>query len=114
MSRADLLTCHDTLTTLARSLMDAKNRDYAGEQAAEQDSLANFRLASTMGLVRDVPTSVLVRLTDKVMRLASFCQTGTLAVKGESARDTVLDIINYAVLFDAAVKDESIGHKETA
>ncbi len=82
-----LLKLHFELSEEARLLMEKKNHDYA----SPQDPYRNFRLYGILG--------VLVRLGDKQARLMSFVEQQTLKVGDESIRDTVKDIINYAVIF---------------
>ena len=48
----------------------------------------------------------LVRVIDKVSRLATFVEAGELKVKGETWKDAVLDIMNYMILFSAYVSDK--------
>ena len=74
--------CHDAL-----ELMTKKNHDYA----SLEDPYRNFRQFGRFG--------ILVRLGDKFARLRSFEEQGELKVQDESVRDTLLDIINYAVLY---------------
>lgn len=89
MTRDDLLAMHTVLCDRAKELMKAKNHDYA----AESDPFRNFRRHGSHG--------ILVRMDDKFCRLQSFEENKVLAVKGESVMDTVLDVINYAVLYAA-------------
>ena len=70
---------------------DKKNADYAGSE----DSLANLRMCEKMGLSSFI--GVVVRLSDKFCRLMRFCKTKELAVKDESIKDTLKDIVNYAI-----------------
>lgn len=84
-----LMEIHNELVTEAWDLMKTKNADYAGES----DPFRNFRRYGTLG--------VLVRLSDKIARLETFHERGEFSVKDESLRDTVRDIINYAVIFYA-------------
>lgn len=84
--RGQLLRLHYELCEEARLLMEKKNHDYANDQ----DPFANFRMFGVLG--------VAVRLGDKLSRLTSFLQQGQLSVD-ESLRDTVLDMINYCVIF---------------
>jgi hypothetical protein len=74
--------CHDALELMAK-----KNHDYA----SIEDPYRNFRQFGRFG--------ILVRLGDKFARLRSFEEQGELKVQDESIRDTLLDIINYAVLY---------------
>lgn len=85
--RADLYQAHETLSTEALELMTRKNQDYA----CQADPYRNFRSFGSLG--------VLVRLSDKLSRLRSFEENGTFAVADEKLRDTVLDAINYLVIY---------------
>ena len=87
--RQKLIEFHAKMTTEARELMIKKNADYA----AEGDPFKNFRTFGTFG--------ILVRLSDKLARLQGFEERHELAVKDESIRDTILDVVNYAVLYEA-------------
>tara|TARA_B100001094_G_scaffold310416_1_gene345018 strand:+ start:5735 stop:5944 length:210 start_codon:yes stop_codon:yes gene_type:complete len=42
------------------------------------------------------PVGVVVRIGDKVQRLASISKTQVTLVKDESLRDTLMDLANYA------------------
>ena len=98
MNREDLLNIHETLTRRARELMDKKNRDYAGRGGTEP--FANFTRVESMGIC-STELGMLVRITDKLSRLSSFAESGKLAVENESFEDTIIDVINYMVLFYA-------------
>src|SRR5256885_4133727 len=89
MDRGDLLELHAKLTDEARKLIVIKNADYAG---VDGDPFRNFRRWGLLG--------ILVRLSDKVARLETFVSRGNLQIKAEQVRDSVLDIINYAILFE--------------
>jgi len=78
----------------ARLLMEKKNHDYSKLGAFD-----NLKLCEAAGVCSPT-TGVLVRMCDKIGRLASVLEKGT-AVKDESVRDTVIDLINYAVILDA-------------
>jgi len=100
-SQAELIEYHKQLTEQARSLMERKNSDYANAGGdATTDPFKNFRIAEHLGLCR-AEDGVLVRLTDKISRLATFVERGDLKVKDESVRDTIIDVINYVVIFGA-------------
>ena len=93
MTREDLRLLHEALCEEARQLMKAKNHDYA----CTEDPFRNFRTYGALG--------ILVRLSDKEARLRSFIENGKLEVTNESVRDTILDLINYAVLFHGYLLD---------
>ena len=83
-----------------RRVHDAKNHDYAGNRA---DPLANFRECEKLGL--PAWKGVVVRMTDKLARLASFAKQGELKVKSEGICDTLLDLANYALLCRILVEE---------
>lgn len=85
-TRAQLIALQKQLCDKAREVMQAKNADYA----STDDPFKNFRRRGRRG--------ILTRLEDKFERLDTFCDRGKFDVD-ESLEDTVLDIINYAVLF---------------
>ena len=94
LSRIDLLKLHSSVTDKAREIMTAKNQDYAHEK----DVFRNFRRYGTLG--------VLVRLYDKLARLDSFEENKTFAVQDEKLVDTIVDIVNYAVIYYAMKNEE--------
>ena len=99
MDQAEYLDFHRTLLEEATKVTAAKNTDYSGEGA---DAFKNFRGAESVG----VPAAVgaFIRLTDKVARMARLLQAPA-AVTTESFRDTVVDLVNYAVIV-AALQEE--------
>lgn len=100
--RHGLLVAHEVMCAKARNLMAKKNMDYAGEE----DIFANFRRTEDMGITT-TEKGFLVRMTDKFSRLSTFTENNELAVKDESVEDTLIDIINYAVLFHHYVKTKN-------
>jgi hypothetical protein len=59
-------------------MFEKKNKDYG-------DAFATYG-----------PIGVVVRIGDKVQRLASISKTQVTLVKDESLRDTLMDLANYA------------------
>lgn len=96
ISREQLLKLHEDVTAKAREVMTAKNHDYA----AEEDVFRNFRYFGGLG--------ILVRLSDKLARLRSFEENGKFKVEDEKLLDTVIDAINYAVIY-LAYKQDGVG-----
>lgn len=66
------------------ALYERKNHDYGG---------SFHRSFLEHGMM--IP---LIRLEDKLNRLNALCRAGQYLVKGESVRDTLLDLANYAVM----------------
>jgi hypothetical protein len=64
----------------AMEIFKKKNSDYG-------DSFANYG-----------PVGVIVRLGDKINRLANITKSGVTLVNDESIRDTLIDLHNYAAM----------------
>lgn len=78
-------------------LIQKKGHDYNREQQNSGDTLFNLRVAELLGIVATAERGILVRLSDKFMRLISLMAPGVEAqVSGESVRDTIKDIHNYS------------------
>lgn len=84
--------------------MRKKNADYAGNEGKEP--FANFTRVESMGIC-STEQGFLVRMTDKMSRLSSFVESGKLAVENESFEDTIIDIVNYAVLMYSYLHDKN-------
>lgn len=69
----------------------SKSRDYG----SETDPLANIRNGATFVGIEPW-RAAMVRLSDKVTRLATFNRTGTLTHEG--VEDTLLDLASYSLL----------------
>lgn len=103
MTRDELLEWHKQICESGRTLMDAKNRDYAGNDGREP--FANFTRVESMGIC-STEQGFMVRLTDKMSRLSSFIESGKLHVSNETVMDTCVDVINYMVLLSAYLKEK--------
>lgn len=101
MNTERLLATHDTLCEKARAIMVKKNHDYAG--ASGETPFRNFEACELLGITT-TEQGFLVRMTDKFRRLVTFVVDGELKVEGEMLDDTLLDLINYCVLFAAHAK----------
>lgn len=84
---------HDDST----ALIAKKGHDYNRTQQLAGDTLFNLKVAELLGIVPTAERGILVRLSDKFMRLISLMEPGVEAsVSGESVRDTVIDLHNYS------------------
>ena len=104
MNRDGLLQLHTKLTQEAKDLMEQKNHDYSGGESKDQPFL-NFSRVESMGIT-STEKGFLVRMTDKMSRLSTFCQEGDFKVDDENLRDTIIDIINYSILLYAYVESK--------
>lgn len=103
MTRDELFNMHIKMCSEALELMKRKNADYAGGVA---DPFANFRRAEALGIC-STEQAFLVRMTDKMSRLATYAQRGDLKVSDETVHDTIIDMINYSVLLAAFIRQKS-------
>lgn len=90
------------MTAKAFEILKAKNADYS-----KGTPLGNFYVTEAIQ-AGTAENGIIIRLSDKLSRLVSVLEKGT-QVKSESAKDTILDIINYAVLLYAVVEDKETG-----
>jgi len=103
MNRHQLIEYHAEITAAARKLMQRKNHDYAGDDA--KNPWMNFERSEIMGVCK-TEQAFMVRILDKVSRLITFIDAGELQVKEEGVQDSIIDIINYMVLFGAFIEDQ--------
>lgn len=97
MTTPRLLSLHASLTEEARRLMEKKNADYADNHSPFGnldlvEAISRGEMSTELGII--------IRLGDKLSRLYTSTRR-ELSVKDEGIRDTLLDIINYAVLLYA-------------
>ncbi len=109
MNVTELLELHDETTNKCRKIMEVKNNDYTGGKGSD-DPFANFRSATILG-VHPV-TGILMRVMDKIQRIKTFTNDGQLSVKGETVDDACEDIINYAILAKAMLKQEREANRQ--
>lgn len=102
MTRERLFELHQEMTAKAFEILKAKNADYS-----KGTPLGNFYVTEAIQ-AGTAENGIIIRLSDKISRLVSVLEKG-LQVKTESAKDTILDIINYAVLLAAVVEDKETG-----
>jgi len=104
MNTERLLQLHEETSELSRDIMRRKNSDYTGGSGAT-DALENFKASKALGL--HPVTGLLLRVQDKLMRIRSFVSDGELRVVNESVEDACDDIVNYAILCKALLREEA-------
>ena len=78
-------------------LIEKKGHDNNRQQQHGGETLFNLKVAEILGIVSTAERGILVRLSDKFMRMISLMEPGVdPANVGESLRDTVKDLHNYA------------------
>lgn len=105
MTTPELLQFHADLCQKARELMAKKNFDYAGPSG--DTPFANFEATEKLGITT-TEQGMLMRMTDKIMRLSTFAQSGQLKVENEGPLDACTDILNYAILLAAYIKSKGV------
>lgn len=103
MNQADYFAFHEKFCADALALSKKKNNDYAGSGGTQP--FANFERVEALGICA-TEVGFLTRLTDKLCRINTFVQDGVLQVSDESVRDTLIDVVNYAVLLAAYIEDK--------
>jgi hypothetical protein len=88
-----------------KSLHSSKSRDYG----SEHDPLANIRNGALFVGIEPWK-GAMVRLSDKVTRLATFNRTGTLTHEG--VEDNLMDLASYALLALLLYREEHGGTAE--
>lgn len=104
MNRQGLLDFHEHICADARALMERKNHDYTG--SGGESPFANFTRTEALGIC-STEQGFLVRMSDKLSRMASFVNSGEFMVKDEGVRDTLIDLINYSVLLAGWLEEKS-------
>jgi hypothetical protein len=96
----DLFDLQEEMFKTCSNVIKAKNHDYS----SHDDALGNFKITER---VLGVPAEmgILIRVLDKIGRIATFVNKGELKVKGEGVRDATQDIINYMVLLQGVIED---------
>jgi hypothetical protein len=105
MDHQTFLKFHKEFLDKMHATCTAKNKDYAGNNPNDY-AFANFKMSEHLG-VCSIEQGLVVRMSDKLSRLATFVKKGELAVKDESVLDTCQDLANYSVILAAVVKSKS-------
>jgi len=74
---------HKGICNELNKIYEAKNSDYG-------DSFSILR--------KKYPNAILIRLTDKLLRLDRLVSGAVAKVKDESIKDTLLDMANYCIM----------------
>jgi hypothetical protein len=107
ISKEHLLEMRKRLNEKADEILVSKGNDYNAAQQESGDTLFNLRVCALMGIVPSPVDGILVRMSDKLMRLVSLTRPGTVQrVTDESLEDTVIDLRNYADYVLAMVKEQ--------
>lgn len=100
MNSKEFIQFHKETVTRMNEIVTSKNHDYTGDNG---DAFANFKVVEEMGIC-STEQGFLTRMMDKMMRVNTFVQKGTLKVADEKVEDTLLDLANYAILMVGHIK----------
>lgn len=103
MNSIELKKIHEDTCQKCLDVMVKKNSDYTGGTTSK-DVFANFRSADVLGI--HPVQGVLLRIMDKIQRIRSFTNDGSLKVESETVYDACEDIVNYAILAKAMLIEE--------
>ena len=76
------------------AIIERKGHDYNRKQQNDGDTLFNLRVSELLGVVPTAEHGILVRLSDKIMRLCSLVDAKPEDTQ-ESFEDTIVDVHNY-------------------
>jgi hypothetical protein len=96
MTHDELIAFTDKFFHECIALLDLKNADYANND----DAFSGLRLADSLGIC-SVEDSILVRMADKLSRLAHASNNRGLAGKDEKVEDTLRKMVNDCALLAA-------------
>jgi hypothetical protein len=85
-----------------------KNADYTGVNGSP---FANFQQVEHLGCC-STEQGFMVRMSDKMSRIASFVAKGELLVKDESVTDTIKDLANYCSLLAGYIESQKKGDRQ--
>ena len=103
MNAKELLQLHDDTCKACRVIMQKKNSDYTGGKGAT-DPFANFNASKILDI--HPVQGLLLRVIDKIQRIRSFTNDKELSVPNETVEDACDDIVNYAILAKAMLRQE--------
>jgi hypothetical protein len=98
----------DPYLAVLNELRELTMKKRAGYSPGE-DPFANFRMSQTFGV--DPLKGILIRVMDKIARIASLLENPANDKIGESLRDTMLDAGNYLLIGVAFRDSESLDER---
>lgn len=102
MNGKEFVEFHKEQVLRMNEIVKRKNHDYTGDNG---DAFANFKVVEQMGIC-STEQGFLTRMMDKMMRVSTFVQKGTLQVADEAVEDTLLDLANYSLLMVGYIRDK--------
>lgn len=92
----DVMACRKEMYEASTAIIAKKGRDYNRKQQDAGDTLFNMRVSTILGITKNPQQGVMVRLSDKFMRLCSLYDAEEApANTDEGFEDSVKDFHNY-------------------
>lgn len=102
MTHEKYLELFDRLCKDIYELTSKKNSDYAGDE----DAFKNFYLISQMSKIK-VEEGILVRMTDKLSRVANLLGNRIICITSESIEDTLKDLAVYSLIMILYLREKA-------
>lgn len=102
MNHDEYFKFHDQFCERMSSVTRAKSKDYTGDSG---DPFSNFRAVEKLGIC-STETGFLVRMMDKMVRIANLADGRPAAVFDEKLEDSLHDCANYCALFAGYLKSK--------
>lgn len=102
------MTTDEFITKLEKTYSDCihivrkKNQDYS----TATNPFRNFEYAEYVNVC--VEDAIMVRMSDKLARLANLMHKDEIAVKDERIEDTLLDLINYTAILKVYLEQKNV------
>ena len=106
MTQKEYLKEFENITKSMLEINTAKNSDYSG--GGTNNEYKNFKIIEelTNGDI-SVEEGILVRLTDKISRIASLIKGQANKVNDEKITDTLQDLANYSIILLIYLKNKN-------
>lgn len=102
MTKDEYFEFHKNFTEEMLRISRAKNSDYTG---IGNDPFANFSRVESVGIC-STEQGFLTRIMDKICRINSYVQKGSLEVQDESVFDSLKDCANYCILLAGYIQSK--------
>lgn len=103
MQKQELLTFADNVFNDCMTILERKGSDYA----TNEDAFKNFKNSEMVGV--PATKGVIIRMMDKMSRIANLIDNDPKVVD-ERFEDTIMDLINYAIILSAMKHESTIFH----
>ena len=104
ISQEELINHISKLCEKELEIINKKNKDYSSQ---DEDALRNFKLVETLGIT-SVTQGLLVRITDKYIRMVNLLTREEAPAVDETVEDTISDMRNYLGILSAYLHSQKV------